>query len=411
MPEINQVIETPLKNERIASIDVFRGLTILAMIFVNDLARLRGIPAWMCHAPTDADAMTFVDVVFPAFLFIVGLAIPLALGRRLARGEPIRRILGHIVMRTAALLIIGVLMLNMREIDPDATGISRDAWTALMFAGVVLVWNDYTKAEPGRRRLDWALRGLGCVVLIVMAAIFRGSGQGDDGVTWLRTGWWGILGLIGWAYLTTCVAYLALRRSPAAMVGMVALMTALSLGDRAGALSGLAFISEYVWLGGHIGGHASITMAGVLIGMLFVDDFAARRPGARIAWMLLLAVGLAAAGWLLRPLHGISKNDATPTWCLYSAAICCACYAGLYWLVDLKGARRAFAFVGPAGSNALLAYILPGILYAVLGIASIDFLQTHFNEGTVGILRAAVFALAIVALTGALGRLGIRLRL
>jgi heparan-alpha-glucosaminide N-acetyltransferase len=76
------------KPERIISIDVLRGLTILIMIFVNDVAGVTGIPAWMKHIePPEADGMTFVDVVFPAFLFIVGMSIPFALGKRLQNGE------------------------------------------------------------------------------------------------------------------------------------------------------------------------------------------------------------------------------------------------------------------------------------------------------------------------------------
>src|SRR5271170_2060484 len=65
---------------RIASVDALRGLTILLMIFVNDLGP--GAPSWMHHIqPPNADGMTLADVVFPAFLFIVGISIPLALER------------------------------------------------------------------------------------------------------------------------------------------------------------------------------------------------------------------------------------------------------------------------------------------------------------------------------------------
>ena len=67
-----------LSNQRILSIDAFRGITIFVMIFVNELAGIRDIPQWMKHMPADADAMSFVDVVFPAFLFIVGMSIPFA---------------------------------------------------------------------------------------------------------------------------------------------------------------------------------------------------------------------------------------------------------------------------------------------------------------------------------------------
>ena len=57
------------------------------MTFVNYLAGVKHIPAWAKHMPEKADGYTFVDVVFPAFLFIVGVALPLALHKRMALGE------------------------------------------------------------------------------------------------------------------------------------------------------------------------------------------------------------------------------------------------------------------------------------------------------------------------------------
>ncbi len=75
------------KPQRILSIDVLRGLTILVMVFVNDISGVTGTPAWLKHIePSDADGMTFVDAVFPVFLFIVGMSIPLAIGGRLKKG-------------------------------------------------------------------------------------------------------------------------------------------------------------------------------------------------------------------------------------------------------------------------------------------------------------------------------------
>src|ERR1700749_4773259 len=93
-----------LSNERILSIDAFRGITILVMIFVNELAGIRDIPQWMKHMPRDADAMTFVDLVFPAFLFIVGMSIPFALQNRLSKGDSFWQLQGHILWRTIGLL-------------------------------------------------------------------------------------------------------------------------------------------------------------------------------------------------------------------------------------------------------------------------------------------------------------------
>lgn len=101
-----------LTTQRILSIDALRGITILVMIFVNELAGVRGIPTWMKHMPADADAMTFVDVVFPAFLFIVGMSIPFAINQRLKKGDSTLQLQAHIIFRTLGLIVLGVFMVN-----------------------------------------------------------------------------------------------------------------------------------------------------------------------------------------------------------------------------------------------------------------------------------------------------------
>ncbi len=68
-------------SERLISLDAFRGFVILSMIWVNYLAGMPGIPYWLEHTSAHADGITLPDLVFPGFLFIVGIAIPLALHR------------------------------------------------------------------------------------------------------------------------------------------------------------------------------------------------------------------------------------------------------------------------------------------------------------------------------------------
>jgi predicted acyltransferase len=68
--------------QRLVSIDALRAIVMVLMIFVNDLWSLTGIPGWLEHAPGDANYMGLADVVFPAFLFIVGLSVPYAIERR-----------------------------------------------------------------------------------------------------------------------------------------------------------------------------------------------------------------------------------------------------------------------------------------------------------------------------------------
>ena len=90
---------------------------MFTMIFVNDLAGApeKIVPDWMVHFSDrheHGSGMTFVDMVFPGFLFIVGMSIPFALGPRLAKGEAAWKIFGHVAVRTLALLELGILMVN-----------------------------------------------------------------------------------------------------------------------------------------------------------------------------------------------------------------------------------------------------------------------------------------------------------
>src|SRR6185436_9103998 len=98
-------------------------------IFVNDIAGVsnRIVPAWMKHFHGKS-GMTFVDLVFPAFLFIVGMSIPFALGSRLNKGESLGRIMFHVITRTFGLLAVGVLMVNESP-DSNSMGWSAPLWS------------------------------------------------------------------------------------------------------------------------------------------------------------------------------------------------------------------------------------------------------------------------------------------
>lgn len=87
-------------------------------------------------------------------------------------------------------------MMNASRLNPELTGISKNLWALLMYLSVFLVWNIY-KSVPSK--VVYALRGIGIAGLIILALVFS-SGTSDN-PDWLTTGWWGILGLIGWAIL------------------------------------------------------------------------------------------------------------------------------------------------------------------------------------------------------------------
>ena len=118
--------------DRIFSIDIFRAITMLLMIFVNDFWSLTGIPLWLEHAKANQDFLGFSDIIFPCFLFIVGMSVPYAIRNRLARGENSWKILKHIILRSLSLLVMGFFTVNIDHINVTASGISREWFEILM---------------------------------------------------------------------------------------------------------------------------------------------------------------------------------------------------------------------------------------------------------------------------------------
>jgi predicted acyltransferase len=85
--------------QRIASIDILRAMTMILMIFVNDLWTLKDIPEWLGHVGRGVDGIGLADVVFPAFLFIVGLSIPYAIENRRKKGDTTWQLVMHVLSR------------------------------------------------------------------------------------------------------------------------------------------------------------------------------------------------------------------------------------------------------------------------------------------------------------------------
>ncbi len=388
-----------MSQQRILSIDIFRGLTIFAMVFVNDLAGVMNVPAWMKHAGTYDNTMTFVDVVFPAFLFIVGMAIPLAMQTRKRRQEKPWHIAGHVLQRTVGLVILGVFMVNGEEINTEATLIPARLWRVILYVSAILIWNIYPKTERWRLPAR-GLQVLGVIGLMVLAYTFR---KGEDGTSGMTPSWWGILGLIGWAYLLTVGVYALFRDQLAVLVACLALFVLITLGLKA---EGWETGPVLNWLKGQAGhfSHASLCLAGIVLTMLLQRTESSRQC---IQSMLLMGLFCGLAGFFLSP-FGISKNLATPAWAMYSASICAFLFPLVYWLADVKGWTHWADFLRPAGTNPLLTYILPSLFYAGIGLS---WLPAIYNAGGWGILRSIVFSLLILGLAAVLTRWKVRLHL
>ncbi len=274
--------------QRIVSIDALRGFVMFTMIFVNDLAGGgEKVPDWMVHFSDrhkGGSGMTFVDLVFPAFLFIVGMSIPIALSGRLAKGEPVWKLLLHVVARTVSLLAIGILMVNGEggHANSKLMGFSGTTWTVLMFCSALLAFcsvspPSWVIAGSSTKRiyrgLSLFLRTVGICGMIWAAFVFRGGKDGKQIISldpfYIHPSWYGILGLIGWSYLVAAISFLAFRTNRTALLGCVILLLCLFAADRKGQFEGF-WLSHIVGIGESLGSLASISAAGVLLGTIFL---------------------------------------------------------------------------------------------------------------------------------------------
>src|SRR5215467_14114737 len=113
--------------KRLKSIDVFRAVTMFLMIFVNDVDGVQKIPEWIKHVDAHTDGIGFADVIFPAFLFIVGLSLPFAIRNRMNRGDSVQQIALYIFARSLALLIMGLFHVNLDDYS-KASILSKGLW-------------------------------------------------------------------------------------------------------------------------------------------------------------------------------------------------------------------------------------------------------------------------------------------
>lgn len=398
---------TGASTSRVVSIDIFRGLTMAVMIFVNAVAEVRGLPWWTNHAHAWEDRMTYVDMVFPFFLFAAGMSMPLAVAQRLKRNPSTLALCLHIVSRSLGLLVLGFILANAEKADPAKMPLSGGPWALLSLLSMMLFLNVYPRWERFPA-YGTVLRFTGLAGAALLLALFRRTTQSGQ-TAWLDPSYPEILGLIGYTYLAVAFLYLLTRRWKWAPALWFVLLVALCAGSTARLVSFPVRLPLYYWPFGN-GAMACIMMAGVVTSILFPGT--GQRPSPRFS--VGMAAGFAlltlVAGAALTPL-GISKIRATPTWSLYSVGAAILVFMLLYWLCDLK---RWTAWTFPfhsAGSNTLLTYLLPDLWYFLLVSLGITWLDSLWNLGAPGAIKSLVFTALILALSALLTRSKIRLHL
>lgn len=386
---------------RLISIDAFRASIMVLMIFVNDLWSLKDIPLWLEHVSAEKDGMGLADIVFPAFLFIVGLSIPFAILSSKKKGNSDTKIFMHIVSRTIALLIMGLFLVNT-EVYGNGAVLHRSVYMILLIIAFFLIWMAYQNPET---ILVKCLKALGIVLLIVLAFLYK-SDEGA-GIGAMKIHWWGILGLIGWAYFTSSCVFLFSNGRVGIQIAALVFFIFICSAYFIGWLSSLNPVREHIWFAGE-GAMPAFSMAGVLTSLAYKNLGASDKK----FWLLMtgFAIALIAFGFITRPLWGISKIKATPSWTTICSGIGVLSFLLVVYITDVKKITNWYKIIKPAGTSTLTSYLIPYIHYAFVGLIGIH-LPLFLRTGYVGLGKSFIYALLIVAFTGVLEKRNIRLKI
>lgn len=317
----------PVRGERIQSVDFFRGLTIALMILVNNNGDFRNTYWPFLHS--EWNGWTPTDLVFPFFVFIVGVSMVYSFRSRLARGDSRGAILKHALKRAVILFAIGVLVVNS---FPD-------------------------HYNPAHIRIYGVLQRIAICYLVAAVFVLWTDVEGKiAAVAVCLIGYWILMRYVpvpGFGVPTRDIPLLDPNRNWVAWLDRKLLMGHLYEGvrDPEGLLSTIPAIGTVLF--------------GVLTGELLRSKTTAR---AKAAWMFVLGVIGLAAGEFFNMWFPINKKLWTSSYVLFTAGFALVVLALCYWLLDVRKLRGRWTMpVLVFGMNAIAAYTLSEMLAAGLG--------------------------------------------
>lgn len=384
---------------RILSIDVLRAITMFLMIFVNDVAGVSHIPEWLKHTEADVDGMGFSDLIFPAFLFIVGLSLPYAIQGRKNKGADLLSISGYIALRALALIVMGFFHVNLENYDKQSALLPYSVYTIFLTISFFLIWLDYPEGISKLKKN--AFIALGIVLIVILTLLYKGGSAENPEA--LKPHWWGILGIIGWAYLVSAFLYLFSKGNIFVLMLAFVAFAAINITTHTG------IFNHRLWI---IGDASSITLmlGGVLITSMYKKLIENKKY--LDLWILITFYGLLsfAFGMFIRPYAGgISKIYATPAWIFVCMGITIIVFELLIYLVDVKQKKKWFKIIKPAGTSTLTCYLIPYLLYSIFSLVHFRF--PHFlSSGIGGIIRSFFIAFLVIGIVYFLEKKKLRLK-
>jgi len=316
--------------KRLVAVDAFRGLTMVAMILVNNAGDWKTIYWPLKHAQWHG--WTPTDLVFPFFLFIVGVAIVLALKRRVDAGAAKRPLVVKIIRRSLILFALGLFL----------SGYPFGLFGPRSFAELLATW-----------RIAGVLQRIAVCYLVVSLLVLYCRVRTLKVLT--------VVFLVGYWALMTLVPV------PGQEVP--------DIDDPGGHLSGWldrAVLGDHVWqqtkpydpegILSTIPALAT-TLFGVFAGLLLVAEI---DPMARLRRLLAYGAALVVCGWVWGLVFPINKPIWTSSYAVFTAGLAFCLLALCYWLFDILELRVVALVLAIYGMNAIAVFVGSGVLARTL---------------------------------------------
>ncbi|MFY8082370.1 MAG: acyltransferase family protein [Rubrivivax sp.] len=346
----------PTTEERLASLDAFRGFAIAGMVLVNNPGDWSHLYSQLAHASWHG--WTFTDWIFPFFLFIVGVSMTLSTGRRLALGDHRSTLLRSLARRALVVFLVG-FMLNL---------IPHFNWAAVRIPGV--------------------LQRIALCTLLAAPLVLWCSWRGQ--VT---------------ALLALLAGYtLAMLAIPVPGPDGVVATGLLEPGRDTGAWLDRALLSGHLWAQSRTwdpeGLLSTLPAVGTLLfGVLTGRVLAWQADAAhKTVWMLLTGLALLWLGAILDVvLMPINKALWTPSYAIFMAGWALLVFGAFFWLMDAApqarvraAAARLFQPLVIYGMNALFIFALSGFIAKMMGFIKIPAALLQPAEATMQAAQASV---------------------
>lgn len=330
----------PAASARVLSLDAFRGFTIAAMLLVNNPGDWGHLYGPLAHAKWDG--WTFTDWIFPFFVFISGMAMPISLGRRAALGDDRWQLLAQTARRALTIIAIGLalnLIPSFNWAELRIPGVLQRLGLCTLLAAPLVLWCGW------RGQLAWAL----ALLAGYTAAMLLIPVPGADGV--VRAG-----ALLPGQDLGAFV--------DRALLGQVHLWKQAKTWDPEGLLSTLPAVASQLF--------------GVLAGHWLLNP--RRQPIEKAMWFMVSGLACLWVGELLNAwLMPINKSLWTSSYVFAMAGWAQLVFGLIYWLLDampLPLARARYARwslpLQVFGMNALFIFACSGLLAKLLGFIKPD---------------------------------------